>query len=612
LTRFEQGFSVERGSGLGRGKRGRTVTSGSKRFRMDAHLKVPRLIAVVGLAAAALTPTASAYTRTPARAQATTFTVSTTVDAPHAAPLDGTCTSTATGACTLRAAIQAADFLGDGPHTINLAAPGTYKLTVAGPDEDRAATGDLDVNGTSVVVANTSKAPVTIDGNLTDRAFSIGRVAPAQFTISGMTIQNGSVPGASIPINSGGALDVAAGSTANVSDMVFTGNRAAFAGGAIRNEGTTNLSSSVLSGNASVIADGGFANNEGSTARLTNVVISANAANINGGFANRGLATLTNVLIAGNLAFGLAGAMANANGANLTMTNVTISANTSFFLIGGFGNLGTATLTNVTITGNSAQGDLGGMGNLGTATLTNVTITDNSGPGGTGGLASGPEARAILEPLAAILAISGVVIPQPGPTVVRRSIIANNTPGGQCSGPITSEGGNLEFAGHTCGFKPELGDLVNVEPLLGPLAPNGGFVPTQALLPGSPAIDAIKSGCPPPGFDARGVPRAQGKGCDIGAYERSGKKLVARLGAISVAPGRLIVAIQASRPAVARLTLARTGRRVAGMRSTLQAGFNALPLPLPRTLGPGAYRLSVVVLDHGRVVSVFTRTVRLR
>jgi hypothetical protein len=575
-------------------------------------MRAARVLALAALAAAALAPSASSYTRGPMRAQATTFTVTTTFDAPHALPLDGTCTSTAQGACTLRAAIQAADFLGDGPHTINLTAPGTYKLTVTGPDEDQGATGDLDVNGTSVVVVNATNAPLTIDGNLSDRILSVGRVAPGQLTISGMTLQNGSVPGASIPINSGGALDVAAGSTADVADMVFTTNRAAFAGGAIRNEGTVNLSGSVLSGNASVIADGGFANNEGATARLNNVVISANVANINGGFANRGQATLTNVLIAGNLAFGLAGAMANANGANLTMTNVTISANTSFFLIGGFGNLGNATLTNVTISGNSAQGDLGGMGNLGTATLTNVTITDNSGPGGTGGLAAGPEARAILEPLAAILAISGVVIPEPGPTVVRRSLIANNTPGGQCSGPITSEGGNLEFAGHTCGFKPELGDLVNVEPLLGPLQPNGGFVPTQALLPGSPAIDAIKAGCPPPALDARGVPRPQGKRCDIGAFERSGAKLTARLGTVARARGELVVTLQVSRPVRARLTLTQAGRRVATASAAAQAGFNALHLPLPRRLQPGTYRLAVTVVDRGRVMRVLTRSVRMR
>jgi predicted outer membrane repeat protein len=397
-----------------------------------------------------------------------------------------------------------------------------------------------------------------------------------------------------------------------VNDMTFTGNRSAFAGGAIRNEGTVNLTNSVLSGNTAVIADGGFANNELATARLTNVVISANAANINGGFANRGTAVLTNVLIGGNLAFGLAGAMANANGATLTMTNVSIIGNVSFFLIGGFGNLGTATLTNVTIAGNSANGDLGGMGNLGTATLTNVTITENSGLGGTGGLATGQEARAILQPLAPILAISGVVIPQPGPTTLRRTIVANNAPGAQCSGPITSQGSNLEFAGHTCGFKPELGDLVNVEPLLAPLNANGGFAPTYALLPGSPAIDAARSGCPPPGIDARGVPRPQGRACDIGAYERSKGKLSARLVAVSSTSGVVVVTLQVSKPASARLTLARSSRVVARARTAVQAGFNALQLPVPRRLRPGMYTLSVALVDRGRVTRVFTRPVRIR
>jgi hypothetical protein len=63
-------------------------------------------------------------------------------------------------------------------------------------------------------------------------------------------------------------------------------------------------------------------------------------------------------------------------------------------------------------------------------------------------------------------------------------------------------------------------------PLLGPLQNNGGPTQTHALLAGSPAIDAVTSGCPPPPTDQRGVLRPQGAACDIGAYE---------LGAISAA-----------------------------------------------------------------------------
>jgi hypothetical protein len=58
---------------------------------------------------------------------------------------------------------------------------------------------------------------------------------------------------------------------------------------------------------------------------------------------------------------------------------------------------------------------------------------------------------------------------------------------------------------------------------IGPLADNGGPTQTQALLPGSPAIDA---GSPSKGngnpaacerTDQRGVPRKAR--CDIGAFE---------------------------------------------------------------------------------------------
>jgi hypothetical protein len=69
----------------------------------------------------------------------------------------------------------------------------------------------------------------------------------------------------------------------------------------------------------------------------------------------------------------------------------------------------------------------------------------------------------------------------------------------------------------------------NINPLLGPLANNGGPTQTMALLPGSPAIDSGNpSGCTD-GLghllktDQRGDPRPNIEdtgGCDRGAYER--------------------------------------------------------------------------------------------
>jgi hypothetical protein len=63
-----------------------------------------------------------------------------------------------------------------------------------------------------------------------------------------------------------------------------------------------------------------------------------------------------------------------------------------------------------------------------------------------------------------------------------------------------------------------------LDPLLEPLADNGGLTLTHALRPGSPAIDrgtgvtsATFFDCPK--TDQRGVTRPMGMACDVGAFE---------------------------------------------------------------------------------------------
>lgn len=68
------------------------------------------------------------------------------------------------------------------------------------------------------------------------------------------------------------------------------------------------------------------------------------------------------------------------------------------------------------------------------------------------------------------------------------------------------------------GYLAGTGDKTNTNPLLGPLALNGGLTRTHALLPGSPAINsAYAAGFP--ATDQRGYIRPIGSGPDIGAYE---------------------------------------------------------------------------------------------
>jgi hypothetical protein len=149
---------------------------------------------------------------------------------------------------------------------------------------------------------------------------------------------------------------------------------------------------------------------------------------------------------------------------------------------------------NSTISGNvstnGSNGDIS-VGSGGVATLTNVTVAGNT---------------------------RGITVFSGGSLTIRNSIVANSG-SANCTGTIQSGDFNLD-SGTTCGFnKPH--DLSNMNPLLDALQVNApGTTATQALLPGSPAIDAGGSsanGCPV--TDQRGVSRPRGLACDIGAFE---------------------------------------------------------------------------------------------
>jgi hypothetical protein len=70
-------------------------------------------------------------------------------------------------------------------------------------------------------------------------------------------------------------------------------------------------------------------------------------------------------------------------------------------------------------------------------------------------------------------------------------------------------------------------NLIGVDPLLGPLADNGGPTLTHLPLPGSPVIDAGDPAIPsPPPADQRGLARIAGAAVDLGSVE-TGQALIA-------------------------------------------------------------------------------------
>ncbi len=107
------------------------------------------------------------------------------------------------------------------------------------------------------------------------------------------------------------------------------------------------------------------------------------------------------------------------------------------------------------------------------------------------------------------------------------TIVAKNKGGGSDANATFSAGssynliGNGDGAGIANGVN---GNLVGatgtlLDPKVGLLADNGGKTKNHAVLPGSPAIDAIPTGSCAVSDDQHGVSRPQVAGCDMGAYE---------------------------------------------------------------------------------------------
>ncbi len=390
----------------------------------------------------------------------------------------------------------------------------------------------------------------------------------AEVAISGLTIAGGFNPNYGGDITNNGSMtltdstilgkwlnSVTNGGIFNSGSMTIinstiSGNRNFFGGGGIRNTGSMTVTSSMISGNSSsgslglfaigggilnfgsmtitgsVISDnsmidysGGGIGNEGSMT-ITGSVISGNTAGFRagntgrsgygGGIDNYGTLTVASSSISGNTAvFGTGGGIENDSYGTLSVIDSTINANAAD---GGGGifndDRGKATITNSTVSGNAANSG-GGILNSATMTLTSSTISGNSASSGSG-IYNAPSPYYYSPP------------PPPPTLTLSTSILAN------------SGGSNLDNVGaahfNSMGYNLfsdspavtiQATDLVNTNPLLAPLANYGGPTFTQALLPGSPAINA---GVSVPGVttDQRGVPRPQGTAPDIGTFQSRG------------------------------------------------------------------------------------------
>jgi hypothetical protein len=277
--------------------------------------------------------------------------------------------------------------------------------------------------------------------------------------------------------------------------------------------------------------DGGGILNSRSTLAVSNCIVTGNhapSASNGGGIENyHGNLTVIASLVSSNRCDNHGGGIDNWQG-NVAVINSTVCSNRAVTGGGVYSQFGTLAMTNCSVSSNVAHADGGAFGGAG-ALFVNCTVVGNQ----------------------ATVSVGGGL----GWGTIRGCVVAGNSAAGgspDCRGTINSLDYNLIQNTNDCAITGDTThNIYGKDPLLGPLADNGGPTPTHALLPGSPAIDQGSSGglaC-----DQRGQPRPflypgypiAGDGSDIGAYELQ-KRTVTTLA--DSGPGSLRQAIADATP----------------------------------------------------------------
>ena len=421
--------------------------------------------------------------------------------------------------------------------------------------------GNVTVTDSTFALHNSGAIIINNNGNLTvtgctlhdNGGYQVGGAISsdsADVTIIGSTITNNSAYGGNA--NLGGGVYVVNGdltvSESTISGNSASGSSAADGGGVYHQSGVLMISGSDITGNtaqADGVVVGGGVFHSGGLATIVNSWISDNNATSTGNNSNLsrgggiynadGNLTITSSTVQNNSvknnALAEGGGIFNDSG-DLTISGTTINNNVATWSSlspfptnsqafgGGIRSVdGDVLIENATISANTAQGILfdlgGGIDSIG-LTVRFSTMTANSAystAGGGGGISgSGTIEHTIVAGNNADTRddLSGTF-------TAYYSLIGNNTGSGLDPAPVGSPDGNGNLIGTAAN---------SIDPMLGPLADNGGPTWTHALLAGSVAINmgdpsAAAGIGDTPLYDQRGngfVRVAEGR-IDIGAVE---------------------------------------------------------------------------------------------
>ena len=489
----------------------------------------------------------------------------------------------------------------------------------------------------------TISGPIILDGNHATNFFTVS--SNGRFNLLNLTLQNGksgwagaiqgngdgkiNAVGASFIGNestvSGGAILTSA--AMNLLGCNFSGNKAAQSGGAIYFAGgaqeTLNIAGTNFAGNIAEQKGGAIALITTSPMHVTDSIFSGNIATgsqighgggaifVDNSYEDNSV-TIERSAFNGNLTpGGQGGALYLTGDIPVTITNSSFNANISGSFSGGKGgaiyaNSATVSLVKTAFNANIASrsaslssGNGGAVFNQGsTIKVSNSSFYGNVADDGNGGaLYNNDDARDAIFELRNVTISnnsansgSGIYNFNDDNNHVNRVALWNTIvevgaagAGDACAADAPQDNGhNLQSPGTSCGAA-----MVSANPFLEAPAFNGGAIAsllTQALSPGSPAIDAgdnaVCNAAPVGGEDQRGDPRPKGAACDIGAYE-----------ADPAVPGYGSTPVQGGTVNIGSTSV---GTPVSGSFTVFQTGNAPLIVSNPTMGGTGAPQFTVM------------------
>ena len=396
-------------------------------------------------------------------------------------------------------------------------------------------TGDLDLDDVVDDDGVTETAEDIRGENSYTVVTSTGTVAMNTGIMDGFVITGGS---ADYPENVGGSRQYGggmynSGSAAVVRNCIFRGNYAEWGGGAVCNQSSSiSMGYCSFSGNSSRSGAGMY--NRASSPELTSCTFEGNTARTDAAAIHNydgSSPLISGCTFAGNRAEWDGGAVGNVDDCSPVIINCTFSGNVSggdslFHLGGGAivsaGNCNPQ-ITNCTFSGNVVlDGFAGAISNSANsnAVITNCTFSGNEATSG-GGMLNFDSSPLVVnctfsgnsaDSAAGMQNIGG------GTPVVKNCIFWDNS--GETAAEIENDSSTTPSVSYCVVRYGYSGgsSIFTGNPNLGPLADNGGYTETHALLAGSSALDkGTASGAP--STDQRGTPRPQGTGYDIGSFE---------------------------------------------------------------------------------------------